>query len=155
MNYQQHLQNLLNIIVGKKLNHLKPIFEVMSFGFGEYALHTLGLTRIIKDNDILVTTLDYQNWDGEEAFNNDEHYFIKKFNDQIVGGVVTSIKVSPLYDLKIEMDNGVRVEVYVQNGHHHFDRDNNQWLFFKVDEEGDNAPFVSVYNKTVDITGEW
>ena len=153
MNYQQHLQNLLNIIVGKKLNDLMPILEVMSFGFEDYALHTLGLTRIIKDNDILVTTLDYQNWDGEEELNNDEHYFIKKFNDQIVGGVVTSVKVSPLYDLEIEMDNGVRIEVYVQNGYNHFDEENSQWLFFRVNDH--DSPFVSVYNKTIDIAEKW
>ncbi|MBO5866507.1 MAG: hypothetical protein J6Q55_00435, partial [Clostridia bacterium] len=63
------------------------------------------------------------------------------------------VKVSPLYDLEIEMDNGVRIEVYVQNGYNHFDEENSQWLFFRVNDH--DFPFVSVYNKTIDIAEKW
>ena len=74
----------------KKLN---LACEMMMFDFGDLKLHTQGLTRIVKDSDILTTTLDYQNWDGADDTHNDEWYFVERFRDAIVGGVVTSITV--------------------------------------------------------------
>ena len=66
MDYREILQKHLNVIVGKQLTELYLACEMMMFSFEEYALHTQCLTRIICKNDILVTTLDYQNWDGDE-----------------------------------------------------------------------------------------
>ena len=89
---------------------------MMMFSFEDYAFHALGLTRIIQDNDILVTTLDYLNWDRENDENNDESYFVKKHRDKIEGGVVISVSVTPLYDVEIVMDNGIKIELFVKNG---------------------------------------
>lgn len=65
---------------------------MLMFHFGNYALHTQCLTRIVKNNDILVTTQDYQSWDGEESENNDEWHNLDKFEPVIVGGKVTSVE---------------------------------------------------------------
>ena len=102
MSYQSTLNEYLQVIVGKKLEKLNLAFEMMMFSFEDYAFHSLGLTRIIKDNDILVTTLDYQNWDGEISENNDEAYFLEKYRDKIEGGVVISVSVTPLYDVVLK-----------------------------------------------------
>ena len=59
MEYQTKLNEQLQIIVGKRLDNLHLVCELMSFAFEEYAFHALGLTRIIHENDILVTTIDY------------------------------------------------------------------------------------------------
>ena len=149
MSYQSTLNEYLQVIVGKKLEKLNLACEMMMFSFEEYAFHTLGLTRIIKDNDILVTTLDYQNWDGEVNENNDEWYFANKYRDEIEGGVVTAVSVSPLYDVEIIMNNGVKIELFVKNGYHHFDDENEQWVFFRHDDH--EHPFISVWSKSVDI----
>ena len=72
MDCRNTLQKHFEVIIGKQFTDLHLACEMMMFTFGEYALHTQCLTRIIHENDILVTTLDYQNWDGEVDTNNDE-----------------------------------------------------------------------------------
>ena len=149
MNYRETLQNHFNVIIKKQLTELHLACEMMMFGFEEYALHTQCLTRIIFENDILVTTLDYKNWDGEIDTNNDEWYFVEQYRDKIIGGIVMSVSVSLFHDVTITLDNGIRIELINKNGYHHFDDECEQWRFFKVD--GHNDPHITVYSKTVDI----
>ncbi len=152
MEHQATLNKYLQIIVGKKLDELFLACEMMCFSFEEYALHAQCLTRIILNDDILVTTRDYQSWDHETDTKNDEWYFVEKYKAQIEGGIVKSVKVSPLYDVEIIMDNGIRIELFIENGYHHFDEEKEQWDFFKVDDH--SYPFISVCNKTVNISQE-
>ena len=152
MEYQTTLQNHLQIVVGKKLNALNLACEMMMFSFSDYELHAQCFVRIINNDDILVTTTDYQSWDGEICKNNDEWFFVEQFKPQITGGVVTSVTVQPYYDVTIKLDNGIMIELCVKNGYHHFDDEQEQWVFFK---RNDNShPFITVYNKTVDISTE-
>ena len=153
MDYREILQNHFDEIVGKQLTELHLACEMMLFSFEEYALHTQCLTRIICENDILVTTLDYQNWDGEVDTNNDEWHFVEQYRDKIIGGIVTSAKVSSLYDVTIILNNGIKIELINKNGYHHFDDECEQWRFFKV---GDHSyPHITVYSKTVDMAVDW
>ena len=153
MDYREILQNHFNVIVGKRLNSLRLACEMMMFSFEEYALHTQCLTRIICKNDVLVTTLDYQSWDGETEENNDEWYFVKKNRDKIVGGTVTSVNVNALHDITIVLDNSISIELFVKNGYQHFDDEQEQWVFFKHHDH--SYPFITVYNKSVDIAVDW
>ena len=153
MDYQAELKEYLQAIVGQQLDGLNLACEMMMFSFGEYALHTQCLTRIICGNDILVTTLDYQSWDGEAEENNDEWYFVEQNRGKIVGGIVTSVNVNPLHDVMILLDNGIRIELFVGNGYHHFDDEHEQWVFFKRHDH--SYPFITVYSKAVDIAAKW
>ena len=153
MDYQSKLNEYIQTLVGKRLDKLHCVCELMAFDFGEYAFHALGLTRIIHENDILVSTLDFLNWDREEDKNNDEWYFVEQYKDRIIGGTVTSVTVSSLHDVVINLDNGIRIETFVKNGYHHFDDECEQWVFFKY--EDCSYPFITVYNKTVDIMVDW
>lgn len=153
MDYQAKLKEHLQEIVGKRLDALNLACEMMMFSFGKYALHAQCLTRIIDENDILVTTSDYQNWDGEVEENNDERYFVEQNRAKIVGGMVTSVNVNSLHDLVIILDNGIRIELFVKNGYHHFDDEHEQWVFFRHHDH--SHPFITVYSKTVDIAIEW
>lgn len=145
------LQNHLQAIVGKQLVSINLVCEMMMFSFGEYELHTQCFTRIIRNNDILVTTLDYQSWDGEISTNNDEWFFLEQFKPQITG-VIVSVDINPRYDVTIKLDSGIIIELYVKNGYQHFEEEHEQWVFFK---RNDNShPFITVYNKTVDISTE-
>ena len=153
MDYPTKLKGHLQTIVGKQLDGLNLACEMMMFSFEEYALHAQCLTRIICDNDILVTTLDYQSWDGEVDSNNDEWYFVERHRAEIVGGIVTSVNVTPLHDVVIILDNGIRIELFIKNGYCHFDDEHEQWVFFKCDDH--SYPFITVYSKTVDIAVEW
>ena len=153
MDYQARLEEHLQIIIGKQLDALNMACEMMMFSFEKYELHTQCLTRIICDNDILVTTLDYQSWDGETEENNDEWYFVEQNRDKIVGGTVTSVNVNALHDITIVLDNSISIELFVKNGYQHFDDEQEQWVFFKHHDH--SYPFITVYNKSVDIAVDW
>ena len=153
MDYQAKLNAHLQTIVGKQLDALNMACEMMMFTFGEYAIHAQCLTRIIGENDILVTTLDYQNWDGEVEENNDEWYFVEQNRAKIVGGTVTSVSVNALNDVAIVLDNGIRIELFIKNGYHHIEDEQEQWVFFKHHDH--SYPFITVYNKTVDVAVDW
>ena len=153
MDYQAKLTKHLQTIVGKRLDAINLACEMMMFSFGKYELHAQCLTRIISKKDVLVTTLDYQSWDGEIEENNDEWYFVKQNKDKIVGGTVTSVKVNALHDVTIVLDNSISIELFVKNGYHHFDDEQEQWVFFKHNDH--SYPFITVYNKSVDIAVDW
>ena len=153
MDYQARLEEHLQRIIGKQLDALNMACEMMMFSFEKYELHSQCLTRIICKNDVLVTTLDYQSWDGEIEENNDEWYFVKQNKDKIVGGTVTSVKVNALHDVTIVLDNSISIELFVKNGYHHFDDEQEQWVFFKHNDH--SYPFITVYNKSVDIAVDW
>ena len=153
MDYQAKLEEHLQIIVGKRLDAINVACEMMMFSFEEYELHTQCLTRIICENDILVTTSDYQSWDGQEEANNDEYYFLERHKARMDGGIVLSVSISPLRDVIVVLDNGVKIELFVQNGYNHFDDEHEQWAFFKHNDH--SYPFITVYNKTVDIAVDW
>lgn len=143
----------LLVLVGKKLDALHLACEMMMFSFERYQIHAQCLTRIIKDHDILVTTQDYQNWDGEDEKNNDEWFFVDRYRDEIIGGTVVSLQISPVNDVKILLDNGVEIELFIENGYHHYGEKNEQWVFFKHRDHG--YPFVTVYNKSVNVSEKW
>ena len=153
MDYQDKLNEHLQAIVGKQLDALNMACEMMMFSFEKYALHAQCFTRIICKNDVLVTTLDYQSWDGETEENNDEWYFVEQNRDKIVGGIVTSVTVNALHDVSVALDNSTRIELFVKNGYHHFDDEQEQWVFFKHRDH--SYPFITVCNKSVDITVDW
>lgn len=151
MEFHAELQNHLQAIVGKQLVSINLACEMMMFSFGEYELHAQCFTRIIRNNDILVTTLDYQSWDGEISTHNDEWFFLEQFKPQITGSIV-SVDINPRYDVTIKLDSGIIIELYIKNGYQHFEEEHEQWVFFK---RNDNShPFITVYNKTVDISTE-
>ena len=153
MDYQARLEEHLQTIIGKQLDALNMACEMMMFSFEKYELHSQCLTRIICKSDVLVTTLDYHSWDGEIEENNDEWYFVKQNKDKIVGGTVTSVNVNALHDVTIVLDNSISIELFVKNGYHHFDDEQEQWVFFKHNDHA--YPFITVYNKSVDIAVDW
>lgn len=97
-------------LIGKKLVYFCCEADILDFGFGSLVFHAMGCSRVIKNNDILVTTLYYQSCDQMESTNNDEWFDMKKFNSQIVGDTVISVEISPWHDLHIKLDNGVTIE---------------------------------------------
>lgn len=127
------------------------------FTFEKYAIHTQSLTRIINADDILVTTCDYQSWDGEISENNDEWYNVNKYKSIILNGKVTSVKLSPLYDLQITMDNRITIQILIENGYAHYDEEREQYRFFEIaqengaEEQESNRKHYVIYSKHIEI----
>ena len=136
-------------LVGKRMDYFCCEADMFDFGFSDLILHVPGFGRVIKNNDILVTTQDYQNWDGEISTNNDAWLNMKKYNRDIVGGIVVSAQMNEVNDLTVEMDNGVVISCFIQNSYPHYDCEQEQWILF---EKGcKNRKFLTVYNKTIDF----
>ena len=116
------INDFINLWVGKRLEGLNCICEMLDFCFSDnLVLHGLGLTRIFLNDDLIITTMDYNSWDQEESKHNDEWFNTDKFRNQIIGGKVTSISINKSNDLFVEMDNGVRIECYISNAYPHYE----------------------------------
>ncbi|MDE7325908.1 MAG: hypothetical protein K2N63_06500 [Lachnospiraceae bacterium] len=137
-------------LAGRKLIQFCCECEILDFNFEPLILHAMGCSRIRKNDDILVTTLDYQSWDQMESTNNDEWFNMKKFNSEIVGGTVVSVEISPWNDLYIGLDNGVTIECLIANAYPHFTKEMEQWVLFEHTKDH-SGTFLTVYNKSVDF----
>ena len=129
------LEKIIKQIIGLKLDAVLLACEMLMFNFEQYSLHVQCLARIIKNNDILVTTLDYQSWDGEIDTNNDEWYNLDKYRSEIEGGKVLSVEVNSLYDLIITLDNDITIQIFIMNGYPHYDGDREQYRFFEFSDD--------------------
>ena len=117
--------------------------------FGNYKIHFQSFTRVIKNNDILLTTLDYQSWDKKEDKNNDEWYFLEKYKKEILNGIVIDVSLTKTNDLTIVFDNGITIETYISNGYSHYEEEQEQWrLILKLDN--DKSHDIVIYNKHIE-----
>lgn len=143
-----------NLLVGKKLIRLCCEADMLDFDFESLALHAMGCSRVIKSNDILATTLDYQSWDLSESTHNDEWFNVEKFRSDIIGGVVISVEISPWHDLRIKLDNNVVIECLIANAHPHYAEEQEQWVLFEPARDH-SGTFLTVYNKKIALHGKF
>ena len=143
------LQKYINNIIGLKLEEINLACEMIMLNFGNYKIHFQSFTRVIKNNDILLTTLDYQSWDKKEDKNNDEWYFLEKYKKEILNGIVIDVSLTKTNDLTIVFDNGITIETYISNGYSHYEEEQEQWrLILKLDNE--ESYDIVIYNKHIE-----
>ena len=140
----------VNRLVGKKLLRVCCEAEILDFDFAPLALHAMGCSRVIKNNDILVTTLDYQSWDLDESTHNDEWFNVERFYSEILGGTVISVEVSLCHDLRIKLDNNIVIECLIANAYPHYGEEQEQWVLFEPTKDY-SGTFLTVYNKSIDF----
>lgn len=143
--------SFVNLLVGKKLLHICCETEILDFDFAPLALDAIGCTRVIKSNDILVTTLDYQSWDLSESTHNDEWFNVKKFYSEMIGGTVISVEISPCHDLRITLDNDIVIECLIANAHPHYEEEQEQWVLFEPTKDH-SGTYLTVYNKSINFS---
>lgn len=136
---------------GTKLEGIYLAADMLEFCFDNAMnLHAQGFCRVIRDSDVLITTHDYQSWDGENDTNNDEWFNTQKYKDELIGGVVKSVEISPVNDLKVALDNGVTIECIIWNAYPHYEEELEQWVLFDGrDTKKSELGFLTVYNKHV------
>ena len=143
------IDDFIGIWVGKRIESLNCACEILDVGFsGNLVLHGMGLTRVFLNDDLVITTLDYNSWDQINNENNDEWYNKDKYKDLIIGGIVTNISINKSNDLFIETDNGVRIECYVANAYPHYGEECEQWLLFEHTKDH-SGRFLIAYNKSL------
>ena len=148
----EKLHGYLNELIGKKLERMKLVFQMIVLDFGKYGIHCQSFTRVSRNNDILFTMYDYQSWDEKVDTNNDEKYFFDKYRSEIINGVVIKVIYNKFNDLTLIFDNGVIIETFVSNGYNHFVEEIEQWRLL-VDTSDDESKHIVIYNKRAEI--EW
>jgi len=134
--------SVVNDLVGKELEDIRFHQEILMLRFEEFDLHISGFARIISGSEILSTTLDYHSWDEQDHKHNDMYRNVSRYGERIIGGKVRSVELSPVKDLMIDMDNGIRIEVYNSNGGLFFSGEREQWYLFKPEDEEFPAVWV-------------
>lgn len=118
-----------------RLTGIRCACEMLVFDFGSYGLHAQNYARVVKNGKILLTTLDYQSWDRKNDEYNDEWRNLDQYRDEIVGGVVSDVRLNELNDLTVTLDNGVTIECFAANGETIYEEEPEFWrLMVGVDE---------------------
>ena len=147
---ESNVTQFVHSLLGRKLLHLCCEAEMMDFDFAPLTLHALGCTRIIQNEEILVTTLDYQSWDGVESIHNDEWFHVNWVSSELVGRTVLSVQISPWNDLRLTLEGGTVVECLIANGSPHYGEEQEQWVLFEHTKQLDRR-FLTIYNKRIDF----
>ena len=147
---RQDIIDFVSLLVGKNLEYLGCEADLLEFVFEEdLVLHAAGFSRVVADDEILITTPDYQSWDGIDSMHNDENFNMTTHRERIVGGRVLSAAVNALGDLTITLDNGVTVECRIANAAPHYGEDAEQWVLFEHTSDH-SGRFLTAYNKQLD-----
>lgn len=129
-------------LVGQTLDDLGAHQQILIFRFGEYEIHADCFTRIVRRGRILLTSLDYQSWDGTDYAHNDMYTNIAVHGGDLIGQTVQSVEISQVRDLVITLSEGARIEIYCCAGSRRFSDEAEQWFFYKPKDP--EYPFLSV-----------
>ena len=132
-------------LMGQTLSDLGAHHEILILRFGEYEIHVSCFARIIQNGEILLTTQDYQSWDGKDHKSNDMYLNIAKHGATLIGQTVRSVEVSNVNDLFIVLDNDAKIEIFSSEGRHRLSEESEQWFFYKPRDKA--YPYLSVTNK--------
>lgn len=145
-------KSFIKRLVGKKLDDIVCQADILEFDFADtnLVLHAMGLTRVIKNGDILITSFDYRSWDGEKNENNDMDLNLAKYKYEIIGRKVISVTVNSVNDLTVYLENEAVIECIVANAYPHYEDEREQWVLFEHEGDGSGS-FLTVYNKDVDF----
>ena len=144
---RQVMKNYLDSLTGKFLDSLNLACEMMMFTFGNIAIHSQCFTRIMLKEQVLLTTLDYQNWDGENDENNDEWYNLSLYKNLITNNRVTKTLLTSTNDVFIWLENDIAIQMFISNGSSYYGEDREQWRIFDIDNK--ESPHVVVYSNSI------
>ena len=136
-------------LIGQTMHDLAVHYEILILRFGEYEIHVSCFARIVHNGEILLTTQDYQSWDGEDHKHNDMYFNIAKHGATVIGQTVRSVEVSPINDLLVILDNGARIEIFSSEGSHRFSEESEQWFFYKPKDK--TYPYLCITNNGIEI----
>lgn len=136
-------------LIGQPLSDLGAHYEILILRFGEYEIHASCFARIIHNEEILLTTRDYQSWDEKDYKHNDMYLNIAKHGAALIGQTVRSVEVSPVNDLFIDLDHDARIEIFSSHGSHRLSDVSEQWFFYKPGDK--TYPYLSITNNAAEI----
>ena len=142
-------KEFVNSLMGSRLEAVFCAANMLCFEFdNSLIIHANGFCRVIKNGDLLITTYDYQSWDGEDSTHNDEWVNAEHFKPEIIGGLVNCIELSTINDLKLMLSNGVIIECLIQSAYPHYEEETEQ----ETEQEEVVAEVVTSNNYTTRMT---
>ena len=144
---RQKIKDYLKELDGRNLDDLNLACEMMMFCFGDISIHSQCFTRIIRNEQILLTTSDYQNWDGENEKHNDMWYNLARHIDLIINKKVIETQLTDTNDLLIWLENDVCIQMFISHSCPHYGDDREQWRIFR--QGNVDVPHTVVYSQTV------
>ncbi|MBE6925531.1 MAG: hypothetical protein E7461_01690 [Ruminococcaceae bacterium] len=144
---RQKIKDYLELLNGKTLSNLSLACEMMMFTFDNIAIHSQCFTRILYRDQILLTTLDYQNWDETDDKNNDEWYNLSLHKNLIINNRVSKAQLMDTNDLFIWLENNIQIQMLISNSSPHYVEDSEQWRIFQNDSE--DFPHTVIYSNSI------
>lgn len=144
---RKKIETYLELLNGSLLDDLTLAAQMMMFSFGSIAIHSQCFTRIMHQDRILLTTLDYQNWDEADDKNNDEWYNWSLHKKRIINNKVIKTELTNSNDLFIWLENDIQLQIFVSNGSPHYVEDCEQWRM--IDKDGENIPQTVIYSNGI------
>ena len=83
---------------------------------------------------------------NEKEDDNDEWYFLNKYKVEIINGLVLEVFYNKDNDVRISLDNGVVIELFVSNGYNLYNEEKEQYRIITNSGKEDSQHIV-VYNK--------
>ena len=152
MTTTNEIQSFIHQLLDKQLVCMMCEADILEFIFSNnLTLHAMGLSRVICNGDILVTTFDYQSWDESDSTHNDEWINVDRFKDRITGGRVLSTSINEAHDLVIVFDNDCRIECLISNSYPHYSEACEQWVLFEHTDDH-SGHFLTAYNKHLEFS---
>lgn len=146
---KEEMKQCLNQLIGLELLNINVACQMLILHFDNIGIHCQTLARIKKNDDILFTTFDYFSWDEKDDSHNDEWYFLDKYSDDIIGGVVEKAELTKNNDVTLTFNNGIVIEMFVANGYFHYVKELEQWrILMNVDQE--NTYHYVVFSKHIE-----
>ena len=145
------IKNYLELLIGRSLDSVNLACEMLMFAFGDISLHSQCFTRIMLKERVLLTTLDYHNWDGETDTNNDEWYNLSRYKNSIINNKVVKAELTETNDVFIWLENDIQIQMFIANGSPHYEEDNEQWRIFENNNE--DSSHIVVYSESIQQEG--
>jgi hypothetical protein len=142
---EERIKEYLDLIIGRPLDDLNLACEMMMFTFGDISLHSQCFTRIMLKERVLLTTLDYQNWDEEVDTNNDEWYNLSRYKDLIINNKVIKTELTGVKDLFICLENDILIQIFISNSSPHYVKECEQWRIFEKGKK--EIPHIVIYSE--------
>jgi len=139
----EKLKAYFEALVGKTLTDLNTVCEMFCFMFEDICINSQCFTRILHKEQVLLTTTDYQSWDGVTDKNNDQWYNLSLYKDLIVNTKCSKAELTDTNDAFILTENDIRIQIFISNGAPHYGEDTEQWRIFEKGKP--DVPHIVVY----------
>lgn len=154
MNISKLINEKLTPLINSSIVNVNLMANMIGISFSRdnyvFVMHIQAFTRIIHNNQIIVTSNDYFEYekDDESGTRNDLWINMIKASEVINESKVIDVNSNDFGDFRIILDNKAIIEVMISNSMPNFDDEIEQYRFFQ--ENSNDNHFVMYTNGNYD-----